>query len=727
MSMSFKYYTGGSGEGKLGALNVTQKNLVVNGYAQVTAVSGKTATLGNIGDADKFKVGVWVMLHISAYKGTTYDRLGRWFISQVTAVDGTTLTFKRSISDMAAALSKGAYVQAVTIPEYTKVTINANASITCPQFDQTKGYGGIVAFKCSQELVLNGGHIDLNGKGLPSADLRPLFNFESDEKLTGYENYKRKGFLALNYPDGAAMLMLQKLTWNEISRIGNPDASGKARTLESSQGGASIYIAVRETGEDGNNLTPATISKAASKSGGKGRPGCYIATEGYLPCDEGLYAYDRIAITNRMTDTFKIKDFGDGSFGAKTNYTNRLNSYAQITGIDKTRKVLTIGQRDNGGLAKIANGALVMLHATYNGGYYKFSGFFTVARILDYTLNKITIDRPFTTPNNSSNLTPEYYGLQLVTIPQFTDFTLSGTNEKMLAYDRDKGFGGIVALACNGTCDLKGGKILTVGKGGARATGEYGLNYESNARMAESLPIGEGNGSVFILTKTLDIDKNTRLGGSWSGEGFGGSWNGGQASYGYAPADDNEQFGSGRRGGVGKRESSHFSNYNLNGGYNSNGSYSTNSTTANSLGGYQGAHILIIADKITNMNLAAISTGGQGNQQLSPAYTYHKNGVVTGYYFAAQKGGNGGAGYGGGSGSYSSPSLGETQRGGSGGWLGGGGGYCFAALLEEYNRTGYNPGGVYEDKYIGGGGSGGFCFVYCNSFDSEDKSWLAYD
>lgn len=720
MAFLLKTRANGFGGGGLGALNVTTQNMVVNAYAQVTAVSGDTVTLGNIGDASKFKVGSYILVHVSGYKGTgTFSYLGNWIVTRIMKIDGSTLTvFNKKVGEIAGK-SSDALIQAVTIPEYTTVTLNANSSITCPQFNQTTGYGGLVALKCSEELKFAGGDINLENKGLPNASLRPLFNFESDEKLTGYENYQRESRLPINFPHGAAFILTKKMTCHEDSRIGQPGQNNhEPRKLEALPGGANIFIAAEEISE----FKPIMISKNGTANG-KGRAGCYIATEDYIPCDEGLYAFDRLTSATRMTDTFMIKDFGDGSFGAKTNYTNRLNSYAQITGIDKTRKILTIGQRDNNGLAKIANGALVMLHATYNpntsgSSYFKFSGFFTVARILDYTLSKITIDRPFKTPNNSGNLSPEHYGLQLVTIPQFTDFTLSSTNEALLAYDKDKGYGGIVALACTGTCNLKGGKILTVGKGGAWATEEYGLNYESNARMAESLPIGEGNGSVFILAKTLDIDKNTRLGGDWSGEGFGGSWNGGQASYGYAPADDNEQFGSGKRAGKGVGVSG--STFTYDGGYNSNGIVGANQTAAN-----QGAHILIIADKITNMNLAALSTGGQGGQVVIGGVHNYAPIQGTTYSFTTTKGGNGGAGYGGGSGNfvfhgqakYGTPNKdvveGYVTKGGSGGWLGGAGGHAYSTDTTR---------GV-----IAGGGSGGFCFVYCNSFDSEDKSWLAYD
>lgn len=689
MAFLLKARTNGFGVGGLGALNATTQNMVINSYAQVTGISGGLITLGNISDWSKFKVQNFVLVHVSGYKGTgTFSYLGNWICSRILEISGNTLTLYNKQVEAIAGGNSNALIQVVTIPEYTTVTINANSSITCPQFNQTKGYGGIVAMKCSEELKLAGGGIDLYNKGLPSASLRPLFNFETQETRTGYENYQRESRLPINYPHGAAFLLAKKLTCHEDSRIGQPKLnSQKPRHLESLPGGANIFIAAEEISE----FNPMIISKSGTSSG-VGRAGCYIATESCLPCDEGLYAYDRIATPDRMSSVFKVKNFGDGSHGAKTNYTNMLNSYAAVSSMDSTRKVLTIGGIATG-LAKIQKGALVMVRADYKSskGIAQYSGHFILARVLDYSGNKVTLDTAF---EDLGGITNANYGIQMIAIPQFTDFTLNKTNESMLKYENWRG--GIVALACSGTCDLRGGKILTEGKGGVPASGEEGLNYISNAQMAEKLPIGEGNGSVFILAKNLILDSNTRLGGSWTGAAEGGSWTGTTYNSGYGSGS--AEHGSGSGGGV-CQLSSGSNKYNLNGGYNSNGSFERTSATANSDGGYQGAHILIVADKITNMNLASLSTGGQRNT--------HANYVTATY--TPHYGADGGCGFGGGSGYFLAKSSNQSVRGGSGGYLGGGAGRYSA------------------NSYLGGGGSGAFCFVYCNSFENEDKTLLTFD
>lgn len=691
--MAFNMSTVGYfGEGGLGALTPTASSTVVNAYAQVTAINGKVLTLGNISDASKFTAETLILVHVAGYTGSgTFNYLGKWRITRIKAIEGNAITVVKTLSTLAGG-NANALIQAITIPEYTTVTLNAGKSITCPQFNQTNGYGGVVALMCSEELIFNGGHINLNGKGLPDTSLRADFDFESNSEWDGFENYNLKERMPLNYPDGAAVILVKKMTCHEDSRIGNVNKNGEARRPVLSagdQGGANIVIAAEEI----ENFDAAMISKMPSvTSGGKGKSGCYIATESCLPCDEGTYAYDRISTATRLTSTLKIKDFGDGSFGAKTNYTKQLNSYAQITAIDKTRKVFTIAQLNNNGLAKIATGALVMIHVDRKS-QYQHVGRFILARILNYELNKVTVD---TALDDLTNLTTSHFAFQMVAIPQFTNFTLTGTNSMTPAYEN--GRGGLVAIAVSDTCDLSGGKLLVEGKGGdSISTLERGLNFISNAQAAEKLPIGEGNGSVFILAKNLIVNADTRIGASWSGAGYGGNskFGDGEADEGWGGkylSSSNKIHGSGAGGGTFSTKSDGVT-VTRNGGYNTNGKATPVATT----GGNQGAHILIVADKISSLNVACLSTGGQGGD-----YSNLGSGVK-GY-----RGGNGGCGYGGAGGYYVSNST--TFTSGNGGYIGGGSGR-------------YSESGVIVD--IDGGGSGSFCFVYCNEYESQDTTYLS--
>ena len=103
--------------------------------------------------------------------------------------------------------------------------------------------------------------------------------------------------------------------------------------------------------------------------------------------------------------------------------------------------------------------------------------------------------------------------------------------------------------------------------------------------------------------------------------------------------------------------------------------------------GLQGAHILIVADYITSLNLSALSTGGSEGLQDDP--------------YGCQPGG---AGYGGGG------MCGGGGYGSAGGYRGGGAGVNFKAYMDSMP--------------YGGGGAGASCFVYANDFFSQNTSGL---
>ena len=725
MAFSMSWVEGGYGSGSQGALTPTAENTIINSYAQVTSISGKTFTVGNVSNAAAFAVGTEVLLHVSAYTGSaTYlKQLGYWKAAKITAINGDVVTTNISL-DYVNTGDSNVIVQAVSIPQYSTVTLNAGASITCPQFNLTNGYGGIVVFKCSNELKFAGGHINLAQKGLPAYSMRPDLKHEVDgtgrdwnDKYSGYENYMTYKHFTLNYPDGAAMIIAKKMTCDSTSRIGNPSREGKQRERgeESSFrrhiGGSSILIAA-ETIDD---WSPKIIAKYSSSDTSRIHGGlcrCYIASETILPNDEGLYSYDRISTPDRMSRVFNVKSFGDGSDGARANYTSQINNYAQVTAMDKSRKVFTVANKTTDGIAKFKVGGLVMIHATHKK-MYRLSGRFILAKILSVELNKITVDTAFLADEGSMNLTN--YDVQLIAVPQFTTFTLAKENSATPKFEN--GRGGIFAIAVNDTCTLSSGcKINVEGKGGGDAYGTTGLDYISNAAMAEKLPLGQGNGSVFILAQNLVVDPVARIGATWSGRGntdatsFGGEssetdaaargWNNYSGETIYSQIN-----GGGARGGIhtttnvsalrGTGSPTLFAN---GGGWGSNAN-----SRGLTRGAYQGAHILIIANKITNLDISSLSTGGQ----WGAAYA-----VPSGKYSIA-KTNHGACGYGG-AGSWlclkSDPNNRyKSIKGGDGGYHGGGSG----AYAESTGDA------------ISGGGAGGFCFVYCNESVTQKTNYLS--
>ena len=693
MAFNLSWVQGGYGSGSQGALTPPTTDTVINSYAQVTSMSGKTFTVGNTSNSAAFTAGSEILLHVSAYTGTAsyLKQLGYWKVVKIVSVADDVITTNKDLSDMITGDSN-VLVQAVTIPQYTTVTINAETSISCPQFDSTVGYGGIVAFKCSKELKLNGGHIDLAGKGLPTAAIRPNLNQESasapSATYSAYQNYMTYRHFTLNYPDGAAFIIAKKLTCHEDSRIGNPNLMGIARdtghySAYSRIVGGSTILSVAEEIE---NWTPKVMSKFSSRTGlsSGGLCRCYIASETILPNDEGLYAFDRISTPSRMSKVFNVKSFGDGSDNARSNYTSQVNNYAQVVAIDKTRKVFTIANKTTDGLAKFKAGALVMIHASQKK-YVRLAGTCMLAKILSINLNTVTVDTAFA-PDVGS-MTVANYDIQLIAVPQFTTFTLSKINSATPKFAN--GRGGIFAIAVNDTCNLSGGQILVEGKGAPESYGATGLDYIGNAAMAEKLPLGQGNGSVFILAQNLIMDASTRIGASWSGLGFGGLSGNSSAVRGWGHPDSTGLYG----GGSGQAKGAHKDVFGGWAGNAGNGDFF--SAVAK-----QGAHILIIADKITGLSMASLSTGGQGGTGYN---TPTSSGIVVRSY---EVGGNGGCGYGGGgaSASYNTGSSDlKVASGGAGGYHGGaGGGYS--------SKLGYAT---------SGGGAGGFCFIYCNTSASQ--------
>jgi len=677
------YY--GSGTGNFIA---PAADTVINSYASIAAIDKNKLTVGNVSPSAQFVVGNLVLIHVSAYteEPSHYAHDGKWHVAKITNITGDVITVSKTIRTTP--LPESVKMQIISLPEYSTVTLNAGTSITCPQFNATLGYGGIVAFKCSKELIFNGGHINLRGKGLPNAGLRVLTKYEQNASYTAQENCDTRIRMPINYPDGALFAVVKKMTCHADSRIGNISKAGVARTLPSAPGGASILIVA----ETVSNFQPAMISKEPSASG-KGKARCYIATESILPCDEGLYAYDRISDSTRMSRVFNIKSFGDGSDGSRTDYLSPLNNYAQVTAVDSTKRVFTVANKTADGLAKFKVGALVMMHVGAKN-YYAMQGRFNLAKIIDITLDKITVDR---TLLEGTGFKPEKYFIQLVTVPQFENFTL--TKEYTGTRKFENGRGGIFAIAVSDTCDLSDGVINLVGKGGAYSGEETMLNnYMSTAQMAERLPIGQGNGSAFILANNLIMNTTTRIGGTWDGSKFGGNKTAANSNIGWTDTTDTDaRNGSGKGGGVRKGKSDSEQPFDMSGGFNSNGKFLYGNVDKIN---YQGSHILICANKITGLCLHALSTGGQGS-------TEYQGTVATTW----KAGCHGGCGYGGGSGAFVDKLASIVLVGGSGGWQGGG-----AGIVTTSNSD--------MNGHCGGGGSAGFAFVYCNQAVSQNTTNL---
>lgn len=683
---------GGYGSGELG--DVTDPVGTINTTAYIDTSAGnitsptlKDKQIGIYGDfAEDQEILIQVVGASENYPNCT-EFFGFWCVTSISSIeDGyitlnevkNTETWQKIVNaSMSSEEDEGRKefeeltITVTSIPHFRNLTLNEGCYLT-PRV------GFPLALKCSGTLTLNGGHIDLRNKG--DARNRPSMYQESYgtldvDKYSGWENSQTKDRFTMNIGDGAAFIIANKLVVaNNASRIGNPNFKGiqfcrgasDSRNLPANAtniGGSTILLVARTITDFSPNIIAKYRSTAETK--GEGLARCYIASNTALRNDEGLYAYDCISDNSRLTNNYpNIKSFGDGSSGEST-LTTQLNNYAKVTAIDATQQVLTVTDKTTTGAEPFALGRLVMVHYTHKTEWHcGQSGRFFLAKILGINGDDITLDHAV--PNSMFDVFNNYH-CQLITIPQFTNYTLSGTHSATPKFDGSKG--GIFAIAVSDTCNLSGGKINVEGKGGGdNGYGRTGLGFIGNAQNATKLPIGQGHGSVFILAKKLVMNSSTRIGATYSGAkqgGFAHDRTNTQSGYTGTPANL-PVVTSGWGGGPGEFTLNNITQY---GGYGSNALLNGDDSSVRR--GEQGAHIMIIADTITGFNQAAISTGGDGsNHIIGDSYA------------------KGGAGYGG------------AGNGGGGGGYNGGGAFAVVAIGDRFTNK--------------GGGSSGWAFVYCN-------------
>lgn len=698
---------GGYGSGSLGtAIDPTQ---LLNSYAHVTGWTKNTITteaplgttpLKNFGPNNE------IMLHVSAAKTSMTeapDLLGKYLFTKITKMEGSstlTLTVDKDIDAAFGTFSTvdaNLIVQAITVADFVSLTLTPNVSIAPLAWDSSKKCGGIVVIKCSDTLRFNGGKINLRNAGLMNETERP---WTKQERKTGpnedartptscWENFDTEEHFMLNCGYGAAMLIANNYANDSSqSRIGDPDGAGVARLghlgrNHAVNGGSTILGIFNNM--LGSEFNPSIIAKfrVTGTRGWQGYGRCCLVSNSILPNDEGLYAYDTFTDSTRVYRNLNVRSFGSGELGNSAAPSNSFNNYAHVTGISSDGRQFTYNNKTTDGVVKFAQGALVMFHVSEKkGNNVDHLGQFVLGHIVSDNGRQIILDT--SVERIGTTTLANQYECQLITIPQYHNLSINSTYGGSTPWNATSKIGGICAVAVSGELDLQSGCINMFGKGGANAYGEQGLGSIGNVQDREKLPIGNGNGSVFILANKIHMNSFTRIGAPYDGARFGGhgrnvneSQNGGYSGY-----DWENYGGSGFSGGEAYTWQWSFGNRKVTnmlvGGFGSNGLPGTRGGR----GSYQGAHIMIIADTIISFSLHAISTGGEGGlaTRLGDAYAYA----------------HGGAGYGGAGDDYG---TGE----GSGGYNGGGAG------------GGCGNGGP-------GGGSSGWAFIYANNTEGDDKT-----
>lgn len=653
--MAFKISSvNGYGSGSLGDVEISGGVVEdINSYCRVLKIDELDDTKIQL-DWDKIIVGRYedfvagneILLHVST-SSTETEYLGRYMVCKILLLNNGILTLDKPFTELLPRDQFDFYsVQAITFAELDCLYLKNEGVISPPPYDPYKMCGGILAIKCYDSLKLEGGHIDLSERGIPANRkhiLRPLTtqetaaNGESDvAKYAGQENFITAERFLLNAGDGAAFIVTKNFYGNADSRIGTPSTHGAHFCRGASNsvgvkpsnivnvGGSTILLAA----ENIYNFDAKIFAKyrSADSYEGAGLCRCYIASQTLLRNDEGLYAYDIISDTNRLSTKLNVKDFGTGNYGRVINPQKALNNYAQVTALNQGNCRLTLANETTSGLTPILEGTLILVQVIQKSQNATLhAGEIVIAKVLKRGENFIIIDKP------APDVDLSEYQMQIVSIPQFENFTL---NQNYTATTPFNGtIGGVFAIAVSDTCDLHDGKINVEGLGGATAYGSNGLEYIGNAQDSLKLPLGNGHGSIFILAKTLTLNDNSRIGARYSGLGTGNRLGGSNAAGsnvggGYSGALDEEGEGSaggyngggsvaeGVTGGIGGSGATggtssgiELNRRKIRGGYGSNGQSSNGYE-----GGKQGAHVMIIADTINNFSQACISTGGEGGR-----------------------------------------------------------------------------------------------------------------
>ena len=693
---------GGYGTGALGS--VTDPAGQINSYANVTAYTTSSVTIGtpSNGIYEKFDNGVEIMLHISASNGTATDTsyLGRYMtckiINKKASAAGFVLGVDKDFTQIIPLTEAPKYsIQAITIANFNYLTLTAAGHPAPPAYSITSKFGGIIVIKCKNTFTLNGGRIALENAGIPNDAWRPIMSQEQYgqrdyDKYAGWENGLTADCFVLNRGDGAAMIFANDfVNSSSASRIG-----GTAAGRQFVRNGITTSNFNGNTGADANSVLGASTILCAfgtikgfdsaiiskNRGNGKGLGRCYIASNTKLVNDEGLYAYDTIFDPSRAMDTLNIRDYGDASLGKVNNPTAPLNNYAKVTGVSDNGKIIAYVNKTTDGLAPLKENSLVMFHVSKHtdDGDMSLLGRLMITKIVSDDGKNITLK------DSVSNIFPSAkiakYSCQLISIAQFSTLTVSADYTATRKWDDTNKIGGICAIAATESIDLSNGKINLYDKGGGNAYGINGLNFIGNAQDNDTLPLGQGNGSFFCLTRKLIVNKTSRIGGSQSGTELGGlnSKNRNNTAGGYFPVNNStpnviDGYVMGASGNI--KHGHCVDNHNYDTYY-----------------GRQGAHIMIVADVISGFNLNFISTGG-----------------TTGYA--------GGEGLG----DSNNPAYGGTDAGAG---YGGGGGSCW------WNNNGGTGGGYKNGGFVAGdcsnssGGASGWAFIHCNIYEDVDTTGI---
>ena len=160
----------GLGTGRDGLLNVTALSEFINPAAPLVASAPAGSQVLRLGELGKNGRDTLVLVHQSAGRPAptpsdkpdtvTPGAVGRWELARVASVSTAPAELRLTAPLVHSYTVPGA--QVVVVPEYTRVTIDANASLVAPPWDGRSG--GILAFLATG-TVMNQGRVSADGAG----------------------------------------------------------------------------------------------------------------------------------------------------------------------------------------------------------------------------------------------------------------------------------------------------------------------------------------------------------------------------------------------------------------------------------------------------------------------------------------------------------------------------------------------------------------------------------
>ncbi|MCO5248125.1 MAG: hypothetical protein M9887_04145 [Chitinophagales bacterium] len=88
---------------------------------------------------------------------------GSFEFGKIQSISGSALQLYDAFED----ISFSSNIQVIRVPQFKNLTINEGGKITCSSFNLSTGLGGVVAFFVQKNFHMNGGIIDVKGKGFP--------------------------------------------------------------------------------------------------------------------------------------------------------------------------------------------------------------------------------------------------------------------------------------------------------------------------------------------------------------------------------------------------------------------------------------------------------------------------------------------------------------------------------------------------------------------------------